>query len=245
MALLELKDLNKSFGKAEILHDINLSVEKGTILALIGPTGSGKTTMLRIIDLLDEPTSGQLIFEGIDLTEKSEREKLKFRRRMAMVFQKPIMFRSNVLENVKYGLKIRGLKGQDRGLKALELVGLSGYESRDANTLSGGEMQRLALARAIAVEPELLLLDEPTANLDPKSSAIIEELILSWAQQGITVIMATHNMAQCRKLANIVALLVHGKIMEVGRPEWIFPRPRNDIDIIDDESIIRSKSAPW
>ncbi|MDD1742884.1 MAG: phosphate ABC transporter ATP-binding protein [Methanotrichaceae archaeon] len=245
MALLEIRELSKSYSKAEILSDINLSVEKGTILALIGPTGSGKTTLLRIIDLLDELTSGQLIFDGIDLTEKSEREKLKARRRMAMVFQKPMMFRSNVLENVKYGLKIRGLKGKDKGLSALKSVGLAGYESRDANTLSGGEMQRLALARAIAVEPELLLLDEPTANLDPKSSALIEELILAWSKQGITVIMATHNMAQCRRLADIVAVLVQGKIVEMGRPEGMFYRPRNNIEIIKEDGFIRSESAPW
>jgi tungstate transport system ATP-binding protein len=174
------------------------------------------------------------------LTQKSEREKLKVRRRMAMVFQKPAMFRSNVLENVKYGLKIRGLKGRDKGMSALESVGLSGYERRDANTLSGGEMQRLALARAIVVEPELLLLDEPTANLDPKSAAIIEELILAWARQGITVIMATHNMAQCRKLADSVAVLVQGKIVETGRPE-----PRNNIEIEKEEGSIRSEPTPW
>lgn len=244
MALLEIRELSKSYGKAEILSNINLSVEKTTILALIGPTGSGKTTLLRIIDLLDEPTSGQLIFDGIDLTQKSERERLKARRRMAMVSQKPTMFRSNVLENVKYGLKIRGLKGKDKGMRALKSVGLSGYERRDANTLSGGEMQRLALARAIVVEPELLLLDEPTANLDPKSAAIIDELISAWALQGITVIMATHNMTQCRKLADSVAVLVQGKIVETGRPEGIFYRPRNNIEIKKEEDNIRSESTP-
>ena len=245
MALLELKNLNKSYGKAEILIDITLSVEMGTILALIGPTGSGKTTLLRIIDLLDEPSSGQLIFDGIDVTEKSEKEKLKFRRRMAMVFQKPVVFRSNVLDNVRYGLKVRGLNGRDKAMNALKFVGLSDYESRDANTLSGGEMQRLALARAIVVEPELLLLDEPTANLDPKSSAKIEELILDLALQGITIIMATHNMAQCQRLADKVAVLMQGKILEMGQPEVIFDESRRFFEISKEDHSIRSESAPW
>ncbi len=245
MALLELKDLNKSYGKAEILNDVNLSVEKGTILALIGPTGSGKTTLLRIIDLLDEPTSGQLIFEGMDMTEKCEKEKLKVRRRMAMVFQKPIAFRSNVLDNVRYGLKVRGQNGRDKAINVLKFVGLSDYESRDANTLSGGEMQRLALARAIVVEPELILLDEPTANLDPKSTAKIEELILDLVLQGITVIMATHNMAQCQRLADKVAVLMQGKILEVGRPEVIFDESGHFFEISKEDQSIETDSAPW
>jgi tungstate transport system ATP-binding protein len=245
MALLELRDLNKCYGQAEILSDINLNAEKGSIIALIGPTGSGKTTLLRIIDLLDKPTSGQLIFDGIDLTGKSEKEKLKIRRRMAMVFQKPVMFRSNVLDNVRYGLKVRGLNSKDKAINALKFVGLSDYESRDANTLSGGEMQRLALARAIVVEPELLLLDEPTANLDPKSSSKIEELILDLALQGITIIMATHNMAQCRRLANKVAVLVQGKILEVGRSELIFDESKHFIEISKEDHLITSESAPW
>jgi tungstate transport system ATP-binding protein len=245
MALIEIKDLSKSYGKTEILNDINLSVEKGSILALIGPTGSGKTTLLRIIDLLDEPTSGQLIFDGKDMTEKSEKEKLKVRRRMAMVFQKPIAFRSNVLDNVRYGLKVRGLNGREKAINALKFVGLSDYESRDANTLSGGEMQRLALARAIVVEPELLLLDEPTANLDPKSTAKIEELISDLVLQGITVIMATHNMAQCQRLADKVAVLKQGKVIEVGRPEEIFDGSGDLFNISQEDHSIKSESAPW
>jgi ABC-type methionine transport system ATPase subunit len=245
MAFLEIRELSKSYGKAKILSDINLSIDKGTILALIGPTGSGKTTLLRIIDLLEEPTTGQLIFDGIDITEKSEKEKRRIRRKMAMVFQKPAMFRSNVLDSVQYGLKIRGLKIKDKGMNALKTVGLSSYELRDANTLSGGEMQRLALARAIVVEPELLLLDEPMANLDPKSVAIIEELILAWTGQGTTIVMATHNMAQCRKLADGVAVLVQGKIVETGRPEGIFYSPKNEIEIEKEEGSIRSELTPW
>lgn len=245
MALLEIKELSKSYGDAEILNDISLSVENGEVLALIGPTGSGKTTLLRIIDLLEEPTSGYINFDGMEITKKSERERLKVRRRMAMVFQKPVVFRSNVIKNVEYGLKVRGLKGKDKAINALRLVGLSGYESRDANTLSGGEMQRLALARAIVLEPEVLLLDEPTANLDPRSSATIEELILQLARQRITVIMATHNMIQSRRLADRVAVLVQGKILEMGQPEKVFGGQKHSIDLSKKYSYAKSESAPW
>ena len=162
-----------------------------------------------------------------------------------MVFQKPVMFRSNVLDNVRYGLRVRGLNGKDKVINALNFVGLSDYESRDANTLSGGEMQRLALARAIVVEPELLLLDEPTANLDPKSTAKIEELILDFVLQGITVIMATHNMAQCQRLADKVAVLMQGKILEVRRPEVIFGESGPFFEISKKDHSIESESAPW
>ena len=187
MALLELKGVNKSYGQANILKDIDLTVEKGEIMALIGPTGSGKTTLLRLIDLLELPTSGSIVFNGILVTVLPEKEKLKARRRMAMVFQKPVMFNSSVRENVSYGLKIRGKGKEEKVRAALQAVGLLGYESRDANTLSGGEMQRIALARALVLEPELLLLDEPTANLDPKSADSIDRIIQSLSGQKTTV----------------------------------------------------------
>jgi len=222
MALLELKGVNKSYGQAKILKDIDLKVEKGEIMALIGPTGSGKTTLLRLIDLLELPTSGSIVFDGILVTALPEKEKLKARRRMAMVFQKPVMFNASVRENVSYGLKMRGKGKEEKVREALQAVGLLGYESRDANTLSGGEMQRIALARALVLEPELLLLDEPTANLDPKSADSIDRIIQSLSGQKTTVIMATHNMHQCQRLAHRVALLREGRLAGWGRPEDIF-----------------------
>jgi len=222
MALLELKGINKSYGQAKILDDIDLTVEKGEIMGLIGPTGSGKTTLLRLINLLDPPTSGSIVFDGILVTDLTEKEKLKARRRMAMVFQKPVMFRASVHENVSYGLKMRGMSRKEMVREALSAVGLLGYESRDANTLSGGEMQRTALARALVLEPELLLLDEPTANLDPKSAASIDRIIQDISGQKTTVIMATHNMRQCQRLAHRVAMLKGGRLAGWGRPEDIF-----------------------
>ncbi len=242
MAKIEIKGLFKSYGKAEILKDINLKVEPGEVLALIGPTGSGKTTLLRIIGLLEKPTAGEIIFDGKEVTDLPEGERLTARRRMAMVFQKPVMFKTSVRENVSYGLKIRGdNKTNARVEAAIEAVGLSGYESRDANTLSGGEMQRIALARALVLEPDLLLLDEPTANLDPRTAAAIDALISRF--EG-TVIMATHNMLQARRLADRVAVLIEGRLTEVGRPKEVLGKGVS-LNIHGDAYALSDASAPW
>jgi ABC-type methionine transport system ATPase subunit len=225
MAFLEVRSLSKNIGPAEILKGIDLTVERGEILGLIGPTGSGKTTLLRLVNLLDEPSTGSILFDGREVSGRPEREKLDARRRMAMVFQKPVMFKARVAENVSFGLKMRGRDDaegmRDRVKEALAAVGLSGYESRDANTLSGGEMQRIALARAIILQPELLLLDEPTANLDPRSAASIDSLLQSLAGGRTAVILATHNMQQCRKLADRVAVLQAGRLVAVGKSDEI------------------------
>jgi tungstate transport system ATP-binding protein len=222
MALVEIRGLSKSFGRSEVLKDINLDVQENEVLALIGPTGSGKTTLLRLIDLLDQPTSGHLFFEGVDICHLSSQNKLAMRRKMAMVFQKPVMFKTNVYDNACYGLKVRGEgKARDEVLRVLKEVDLLGYESRDANTLSGGEMQRIALARAMVIKPQLLLLDEPTANLDPKSAQDIDSLIKRLANNGTTVIIASHNMLQCRRLADRIAVMANGTISKTGRPQNI------------------------
>jgi len=228
MAFLEVRSLSKSIGKAVILHEVSLTVERGEILGLIGPTGSGKTTLLRIINLLDEPSTGSILFGDKEVSGRPEKESLATRRKMAMVFQKPVMFKASVKENVSYGLRMRGKQDRDEKIsissrveEALEMVGLSGYESRDANTLSGGEMQRIALARALILQPEILLLDEPTANLDPRSAASIDSLLRSLAGSRTAVILATHNMEQCRKLAGRVAVLQAGRLVALGKSEEI------------------------
>jgi tungstate transport system ATP-binding protein len=230
MAFLEVRDLGKSIGPAEILRGIDLTVERGEILGLIGPTGSGKTTLLRLVNLLDEPSRGSILLSGREVSGKPEKELLCARRKMAMVFQKPVMFKASVKDNVSYGLRMRGrvdaadaaggkMSVSDMVKEALAAVGLSGYESRDANTLSGGETQRIALARALVLQPELLLLDEPTANLDPGSAASIDSLLQRLAGSRTAVILATHNMQQCRKLADRVAVLQAGRLVAVGKSE--------------------------
>jgi tungstate transport system ATP-binding protein len=221
MAFLETRELGKAYGRAQILKDITLCAKKGEVLALIGPTGSGKTTLLRLINLLDEPSDGCVILDGVDVTALPEKEKLQARRRMSMVFQKPVMFKGSVRENVSFGLKVRGKGNPKKVDESLRAVGLDSFGSRDASTLSGGEMQRTALARALVLEPELLLLDEPTANLDPKSAASIDRLIRSLSRET-TVIMATHNMLQCHRLADRVAVIQGGRLTVIGRPEEVF-----------------------
>jgi ABC-type Fe3+/spermidine/putrescine transport system ATPase subunit len=238
LPFLEIKALGKRYGKAEILKDIDLTLERGEVLVLVGPTGSGKTTLLRLVNLLEAPSIGCIRFKGRTVTAGPENERLLARRSMAMVFQKPVMFKASVQENVSFGLKMRGRDDHGKVLEALAAVGLSGYEKRDANTLSGGEMQRIALSRALVLEPELLLLDEPTANLDPKSAAAVISLLQGLAGKT-TVIMATHNMREALVLANRVAVLQAGRLTAVGRPDEIFSS-RKVTDPLSSEI-----SAPW
>jgi tungstate transport system ATP-binding protein len=230
VGMIEARGVWARRGGAEILKDVSLKVRKGETLAIIGPTGSGKTTLIRILNLLDPPDKGKVFFDGVDVSE-DERARFLARRRMAMVFQKPSMFNVSVEKNVSYGLRIRGVFGpaiRDRVRSALREVGLSGYEKRRAFSLSGGEAQRVALARALVTEPELLLLDEATANLDPRTAETIEDLIRRAGEDGLAVVMATHDLDQARRLADWVGVLVGGELVRVGAPEEIFERPGSE-----------------
>jgi molybdopterin-binding protein len=230
MAFIETVDLGQKREKRETLKKINIRVERGEVRALIGPTGAGKTTLLRIIDLLDEPAEGQIFIDGTDIYA-GEKKKLEIRRRMAFILQKPVVFNTSVYDNIACGLKWRGIdkhRSREKVDQVLETVGLSQYSKRNARTLSGGEMQRVAIARAIVTGPEILLLDEPSANLDPVTSAKIEELIKGIIKQGkITAIMATHDMAQGQRLADKITVLVDGKVVQTGDPREIFTTPTN------------------
>lgn len=229
MATVETLDLVQEFNRVPILKGINLRIERGEVFVLIGPTGAGKTTLLRLLDLLDRPASGRILFDGKDVT-RSRRERLAARRRMAYVQQKPIVFSMSVFDNVACGLRFRGQRQaiRERVEGALDLVGMGDYRDRHARSLSGGEMQRVAIARALVIEPELLLLDEPTANLDPGSVARIEETLERIiAGRRITVIMATHDMGQGRRLANRIGVLIGGELLQVGSPEAVFDSPKD------------------
>jgi ABC-type sugar transport system ATPase subunit len=179
VAILELLNLGQIFGEQAILIDVNLEIQPGEIFVLIGPTGAGKTTLLRIIDLLDQPTSGQIYFNGTEVTRSKPLRQVA-RRRMSYVQQKPVVFTMSVYDNIACGLKWRGEKSENvrrKVDKVLKLVGMEDYRDRNAKTLSGGETQRVAIARALVTEPQVLLLDEPTANLDPVSVSKIEEVL--------------------------------------------------------------------
>jgi tungstate transport system ATP-binding protein len=228
--MIELKQVSKRFGGKEILKEINLTIDRGEIFTIIGPTGAGKTTLLRLIDLLDYPTSGEIYVDGVDAATTTKK-RLVIRRRMSLLFQKPALFNTNVYENITYGLKFRGVDKRhiDEKVKhALEIVGLSTFATRSAPTLSGGEAQRVALARALVTEPEVLLLDEPTANLDPLSVEKIEELILRINREyQTTIIIATHDMLQGQRLADRIGVLMNNTIEQVGLPKEIFYSPLN------------------
>jgi tungstate transport system ATP-binding protein len=226
--MIRITGLSRTAGEKTILDDINLEIRRGEIFTLIGPSGSGKTTLLRLIDLLDWPTAGTILFDGQD-TAGTGQKRLTIRRRMGMVFQKPGVLNTTVGENVAFGLKFRGAEQAQITHKvrsALEQVGLLGFEERRAVTLSGGEMQRVAIARAMVTEPEVLLLDEPTANLDPVSSEIIEDLLLRInTDLHTTIILATHDMIQGQRLAHRMGVIMNGRLAQVGTLHDIFYKP--------------------
>ena len=226
MPLIELVDLNQRYGSRTTLKGVSLSIEKGEILAVIGPTGAGKTTLLRLIDQLDTPASGKVLFDGREVTP---RLRTKVRRRISMVLQKPVVFDASVYDNVAYPLRLRSVDKKaipDKVNAMLKTVGLDGYQKRKARTLSGGETQKVALARALITDPQALLLDEPTANLDPVSLNAIEELILrSNRDNEMAIVVATHEMAQGQRLADRIAVMMNGELIQVSKPADIFRTP--------------------
>jgi len=230
MAFIEIKNVYQKRDGRDILKNVNLSIDRAKVFALIGPTGAGKTTLLRLIDMLDKPSAGRFLFDGIDVTS-SDGARLAARRRLAFVLQKPVVFNTSVYDNIIYGLRWHGLDGQRVREKAdaiLETVGMTAYRKRYARTLSGGEVQRVAFARALATSPEVLLLDEPTANLDPLSASKIEDLVWGIVKRdAITVIMATHDMSQGQRLADRIGVLVNGEMVQTGGAREIFTSPNS------------------
>ncbi|MFC1948845.1 ABC transporter ATP-binding protein [Chloroflexota bacterium] len=248
MPLIETVNLWQRREEQDILQDINISVNRGEIFAIIGPTGSGKTTLLRLIDLIDTPTSGKIMFDGVEITA-SEKTRLEARRRMGFVLQKPVVFNMSVYDNIACGLKWRKERKssiRQKVDKILEMVSLTDYKDRNARTLSGGETQMVAIARAIVSEPEVLLLDEPTANLDPTSASRVESLITDIIRHNnTTIIMATHDMAQGQRLADRVGVLLNGKIRQSG--DWLevfsSPQSKSVASFVGVENIIDGKIA--
>ncbi|MFC2022278.1 ABC transporter ATP-binding protein [Chloroflexota bacterium] len=230
MAFLKTINLGQKYGERYVLKNVNLEIDKGDTFVLIGPTGAGKTTLIRLLDILETPVSGRIYIDGVDVTY-SKHHRLEIRRRMALVQQKPVVFNMSVYDNVASGLRWRHEKSKIMWQKVeatLELVGMANYRNRNAKTLSGGETQRVAVARALVTEPEVLFLDEPTVNLDPISISKIEEVLAHIIrEQKTTVVMATHNMYQGQRLAGRIGVLIDGEILQIGSPNEIFTSPKS------------------
>jgi tungstate transport system ATP-binding protein len=228
--LLEIKGIKKIYDK-EVLNIDKLTLARGCIYGVIGPSGAGKSTLLRIINLLTPPTNGEMLFQGKPIPRNGQ-DLIVIQRKMALVFQKTLLFRDSVFNNIAYGLKARGYSRSETAKRVnalLDQVGMKELSNRRAETLSGGEAQRVAIARAVAFEPELLLLDEPTANLDPLNVELIEKIITGLAsERKITVVMVTHNVFQARRIADRVIFINQGRIVESGETEQIFNNPQFD-----------------
>ncbi|MFQ5758474.1 MAG: ABC transporter ATP-binding protein [Candidatus Bathyarchaeia archaeon] len=226
MPFVNIKNITKQYGTATALDNINLKIKKGEFLTILGPNGAGKTTLLKILACIDKPTKGELYIDGVKVNDQN---RSRFRKEITMVFQRNVLFSTDVYNNIAYGLELRGYSKKEmneRIRNVLRLVKLEGYERHPVNRLSGGEQQRVSLARALVLNTELLLLDEPTANLDPKTVSIIEEAVTHVNQElNTTVIMATHNMFQAERITGKAALLFRGKITEIGTVNEIFGSP--------------------
>jgi tungstate transport system ATP-binding protein len=225
---IETVNLECKYEGRYVLQNVNLKISQGEVFTLIGPTGAGKTTLLRLLDLLEKPTAGKIYIGGTDVTHSAQ-QRQQMRRRMAFVGQKPVVFGMTVAENIACGLRWRGASSQviqQKVANALRLVGMSDYQKSNAKTLSGGEAQRVAIARALVIGPEVLFLDEPTANLDPISTSRVEDILAQVIREGeTTVVMATHDMSQAQRLAGRIGVLINGQIRQVDAPGALFSSP--------------------
>jgi len=223
---LHLENIEKSYGPIKALKDISLEIDGGKTVVLLGSNGAGKTTLLRIIAGLEKQDKGYVFFNGKNMNEK------ELRQIASLVFQKTVMFSRSVYENLAYGLKIRGKKDweiQEQIARALQAVGLRNFQRRKAKKTSGGEQQRISLARAFLLNPKILLLDEPTANLDPNSATIIEKAITDAKKENGITILATHNLGQAKRIADQIIHMYNGEIVEVADPEKFFNNPSNEV----------------
>ncbi|PNZ86792.1 amino acid ABC transporter ATP-binding protein [Staphylococcus devriesei] len=227
--MIKVENLNKSFGKNEVLKNIDLEINKGEVVAIIGPSGSGKSTLLRCMNLLETPTSGKVIFEGKDLMQnKSSLNSL--RQKMGMVFQNFNLFpHKTVLDNVILAPKLLNKNKLENlkieGQKLLEKVGLADKISAYPSQLSGGQKQRVAIARALAMHPDVILFDEPTSALDPEVVYEVLQVMKDLAKEGMTMVIVTHEMGFARDVSDKVIFMMDGEIVESGEPQQIFNTP--------------------
>lgn len=230
--VLEISHLSKSFGSHKVLEDVNFTVSPGDVTSIIGASGSGKSTLLRCINLLEIPSGGNILFHGRDIMSEPERIS-SYRTRVGMVFQSFNLFSNmTVLENCMAGqIKVLGKKkeeARETAMKYLERVGMTPYINARPRQLSGGQKQRAAIARALAMQPEVLLFDEPTSALDPEMVGEVLGVMRSLAQDGMTMLVVTHEMAFARDVSNHVVYMADGVICEEGDPQQIFASPKQE-----------------
>lgn len=235
MSAIEIRGLSKKYGENVVLDGVDLTVNKGDVVAIIGPSGTGKSTLLRSLNLLEKPEQGTVIINDktIDLTTKSSKEKLELRRYTEMVFQQFNLFKNRTaLENVMEGLivvkKLKKNEARELAIKHLQKVGMGDRLYHYPRHLSGGQQQRVAIARALAMDPGLLLMDEPTSALDPELVSEVLTTIRNAAKEGNTILLVTHEMNFVKNVANRILFLENGKIVADGTPKEIFDNPHNE-----------------
>ena len=233
--MLQILDIKKSFGDLHVLRGVDLDVEQGDVVAIIGPSGSGKTTLLRCINFLEKADSGTLIFdnEKFEFDKITKKEIARLRRKTAFVFQNYNLFlNKTALQNVTEGLivarKMHKAEAIEIGKKALDKVGLSDRYDYYPSQLSGGQQQRVAIARAIATNPEIIFFDEPTSALDPELVGDVLNVMKELAEEGMTMLVVTHEMGFAREVADRVVFMYDGAILEEGSPKEIFTNPKHD-----------------
>ncbi|MBS7577332.1 MULTISPECIES: amino acid ABC transporter ATP-binding protein [unclassified Enterococcus] len=229
--MLSIKQLSKSFGDNEVLRDVNLEVNSGEVVCIIGPSGSGKSTLLRCVNLLEQPSGGKISYRGRSITDKSMRPNY-YRKSVGMVFQRFNLFPfKTVLDNITMAPRsLKKMSKKDAEKQAIELLRKVGLEDKQAvypNSLSGGQQQRVAIARALAMAPEMLLFDEPTSALDPELVGDVLDVMKRLAEDGMTMIVVTHEMGFAREVADRVIFMEGGYIVEEGKPSILFTNPKN------------------
>lgn len=229
--MIKVNNLHKTFGKLEVLKGININIEKGEVVVVIGPSGSGKSTFLRCLNLLEVPTDGEIVFEGVSITSKTNDINAQ-RQKMGMVFQQFNLFpHKTVLENITLApIKVKKLsksEAEEIAFKLLKRIGLSDKANVYPNKLSGGQKQRIAIARALAMSPDVILFDEPTSALDPEMVGEVLDVMKELAAEGMTMVVVTHEMGFAKEVGSRVIFMDEGRILEEGLPSDIFTNPKN------------------
>lgn len=230
-SLIQVKGLEKSFGKQQVLKGIDTEIQKGEVVVIIGPSGSGKSTFLRCLNLLETPTKGQVIFEGVDITA-AKNDLYTMREKMGMVFQNFNLFPNlTVMENLTLApVKVKGQSKSEAeayGVHLLKKVGLQDKAGAYPQSLSGGQKQRIAIARALAMQPDVMLFDEPTSALDPEMVGEVLQVMKDLAKEGMTMVIVTHEMGFAKEVGDRILFMDEGIIMEQGLPQELFEQPQN------------------